>query len=207
MLLDKIEYKELESNIFLWKNIISKENCNTIINFIEKYSDWKDSKIGGGKEENSRLDIEYRSNKIDYLTSRYGYNSELYWSHNTIGYGIKKVIEETIKKYNYKSRDSILESSLRGSISQDEGFQVLKYEKGQFYKTHIDYGSENNRIISVLLYLNDNYEGGETYFVRQNIKVKGEQGDILVFPSNYCYPHSAEEILSGTKYSVVTWFK
>lgn len=206
MLLDKLQCEKLESNILLWKNVISKENCNTIINSIEKYPDWKDSKIGG-VEEKSKLDTEYRKSKIDYLTLRFGFNSEIYWSHNTIGYAIKKVIEETSKEYYYKGRNNDLQSSLGSCVTQDEGFQVLKYEKGQFYKTHIDSGLEINRVISVLLYLNDNYEGGETYFVRQNIKVKGKQGDILVFPSNYCYPHSAEEILSGTKYSVVTWFK
>jgi hypothetical protein len=199
MLLEKLKYEILESNIFLWKNVISKENCNTIIKLIEENSDWQNAKVGN--KENTKEDMSYRSNKVDHLTSRFGINSNIYWCHNTIGYGIKKVIEETIKEYSY-NKDNLIYF-----VSQDEGFQVLKYEKGQFYKTHLDYGKENSRVLSVLLYLNEDYEGGETYFPRQNIKIKGEQGDVLLFPSNYCYPHSAEEILDGIKYSVVTWFK
>lgn len=195
MLLDKLKYEILESNIFLWKNTISKDNCNLIIDLIEKTPDWKQSKIV--TVETLKEDLNFRSNEVDYLTERYGLNSELYWSHNTIGYAIKKVMEETIKEY----------PQLHFCISKDEGFQVLKYEKGQYYKTHLDYGKDNGRVISILLYLNEDYAGGETYFPRQNIKVKGNQGDILVFPSNYCYPHSSEEILEGTKYSIVTWFK
>jgi hypothetical protein len=199
MLLDNLKHKKLESNILLWKNVISKENCNTIIKLIEENSDWQNAKIGN--KENTKEDMSYRSNKVDYLTSRFGVNSNIYWCHNTIGYGIKKVLEETIKEYKYN------ENFLDYFVSQDEGFQVLKYEKGQFYKTHLDSSKENGRVLSVLLYLNEDYEGGETYFPRQDMKIKGEQGDVLLFPSNYCYPHSAEEILNGIKYSVVTWFK
>jgi hypothetical protein len=199
MLLDNLKHEKLESNILLWKNVISKENCNTIIKLIEENSDWQNAKVGN--KENTKEDTSYRSNKVDYLTSRFGINSNVYWCHNTIGYGIKKVVEETVKEYNYNKND------LNYFVSQDEGFQVLKYEKGQFYKTHLDTSKENGRVLSVLLYLNEDYEGGETYFPRQDIKIKGEQGDVLLFPSNYCYPHSAEEILNGIKYSVVTWFK
>lgn len=202
MLFKDIECERFDSNILLWKNVLSKDDCELIINTIETYPEWKEGSIG-----DNNIDPSYRLNKIDYLTTRYGFNSQLYWSHNTIGYAIKKALEETVKDYRYESENNHTLDALHSCISADEGFQVLKYEKGHFYKLHIDFGDNSKRVISILVYLNDNYKGGETYFPRQNVKVKGNQGDVLVFPSNYCYPHSAEEILEGVKYSVVTWFK
>jgi hypothetical protein len=56
----------------------------------------------------------------------------------------------------------------------------------------------------LVCYLNDNYEGGELSFRLQGLKIKPKAGDMYVFPSNYMYPHVAEKVTSGIKYSLVT---
>lgn len=195
MILKNIKHKKLHDDIFLWKNIIDKKDCKEIIQIAEQFGTWEKSITSGNLED-------YRKSQVVYLTNIYGQNSYLYWAHNIIGYGIKRVIEEMFSFYKLNDNEHSI------YISNDEGFQLLRYEKGDYYKLHVDNGGEKvNRILSVLIYLNDDYDGGETYFTRQNVKVKGKTGDILVFPSNYCYHHSAEEVKEGTKYSVVTWFR
>jgi Rps23 Pro-64 3,4-dihydroxylase Tpa1-like proline 4-hydroxylase len=87
----------------------------------------------------------------------------------------------------------------------NEGFNVLKYETGQEYKQHYDSGSGSGRTISPILYLNDNYEGGEIEFVNFGIKIKPEKGMLILFPSTYPYAHIAHPVTSGTKYAIVTW--
>jgi hypothetical protein len=52
--------------------------------------------------------------------------------------------------------------------------------------------------------MNDNYEGGGIYFRLQDLMFKPEEGDLIIFPSNFMYPHRAMPVESGTKYSVVT---
>ena len=200
MLIDNLSYKELSSDIFLFEKAISKELCNQVINIIEKYPSWEEATIG----INQNVDVSHRSNKVDYLTNRYGYNAELYYAHNTLGYYTKKVVEELNRFYYLQSGN--YECSLFNSISGDEGFQILKYNKDEEYLTHIDSSNKVKRVVSLIIYLNDNYIGGETTFIRQDIKLKGNTGDILAFPSNYCFPHRAEKIVSGTKYVMVTWF-
>ena len=37
-------------------------------------------------------------------------------------------------------------------------------------------------------------------------KVELKTGDLVMFPSNFMYPHSVQPILSGTRYSIVCWF-
>jgi prolyl 4-hydroxylase len=196
MILKKIKPKKINNDIFLWKKVINKNDCQEIINIVENYCDWDEATTFGETKD-------YRKTKIIHLTSQYGNNSFLYWAHNTIGYAIKRIAEETRSFYMLNEKETSLQ------IATDEGFQFLKYEKGDYYKTHVDDGDGEKikRILSVVVYLNNDYKGGETFFPRQKIKVKGNVGDILVFPSNYCYHHSSEEILEGNKYSVVTWFK
>jgi hypothetical protein len=47
------------------------------------------------------------------------------------------------------------------------------------------------------------YDGGELNFVRQDLIIKPEAGDIILCPSNFVYEHASLEIKSGTKYCVV----
>jgi predicted 2-oxoglutarate/Fe(II)-dependent dioxygenase YbiX len=92
-----------------------------------------------------------------------------------------------------------------GEYMFHEPYQALKYRPGEFYKAHYDGGTESGRSISAVVYLNDDYEGGEIEFPNFKIKLKPEKGMLILFPSNYAYRHIAHPVLSGTKYSLVTW--
>jgi hypothetical protein len=59
--------------------------------------------------------------------------------------------------------------------------------------------------ISVVGYLNDDFEGGETAFDRQELQIRPKQGAVLVFPSFFTYPHQALAVTSGRKYVFTTW--
>ena len=86
-----------------------------------------------------------------------------------------------------------------------EPYQALKYRAGEGYKEHYDGGTEMGRAISAVIYLNDNYEGGQIEFPNFKIKLKPEKGMLILFPSNYAYRHVAHEVTQGTKYSLDTW--
>ncbi len=60
-------------------------------------------------------------------------------------------------------------------VAQGEPLQVLRYGAGQQYRTHSDAlpGADNQRILTMLVYLNDNYEEGETRFIDSGLKFKG----------------------------------
>lgn len=59
-------------------------------------------------------------------------------------------------------------------------------------------------ILSVLGVLNDDYKGGE-FIMFEDTEFKMEKGDILVFPSNFLYPHKVEPVKKGTRYSFISW--
>jgi predicted 2-oxoglutarate/Fe(II)-dependent dioxygenase YbiX len=88
-----------------------------------------------------------------------------------------------------------------------EHYSMLRYRGGQHYKAHSDGVTSTGRSISAIVYLNNNYEGGEVEFVNFGVKIKPEPGMLLLFPSNYAYSHIAHPVTSGTKYAIVTWIK
>lgn len=78
---------------------------------------------------------------------------------------------------------------------------VSKYSTGKSMGPHVDdYDDGENPNISVVLYLNDNYIGGELQFPDQSIKIKPKAGSVIVFPSTKPYFHESLPVESGIKY-------
>jgi len=90
---------------------------------------------------------------------------------------------------------------------EHEMYDILKYGKGQKFINHIDDYSEKTRRISTILYLNDDYIGGEILFPRFNISYKPKANDFILFPSTFVYNHSVLEVTQGKRYAVVSWIK
>jgi len=59
-------------------------------------------------------------------------------------------------------------------------------------------------ILSIVGCLNDDYEGGD-FIMWGNQKIEIPAGSIIVFPSNFMYPHGVTRITSGTRFSFVSW--
>ncbi len=91
---------------------------------------------------------------------------------------------------------------------KDLGYQVQRYLPGEYYHWHIDGGSHqfSQRQLVVLWYLNDvPGPGGETEFLYQGIKVRPEQGKLVLFPPFWTHEHRACELREGAKYIATTW--
>jgi hypothetical protein len=85
-----------------------------------------------------------------------------------------------------------------------ESFNFIQYNPSQHFQIHSDHGYSYTCVLSSVGYLNDDYEGGELYFDKLNLKIKPKAGDLYLFPSSYIYSHAAMPVTSGTKYSIVT---
>ena len=68
-------------------------------------------------------------------------------------------------------------------VRQGEPLQILRYRQGQQYRPHHDAvpGLDNQRILTLIVYLNDDYEGGETEFLKTGFRYRGGKGDALLF--------------------------
>lgn len=94
-------------------------------------------------------------------------------------------------------------------ITHSNQCEFLKYDESGHFNFHIDTvlheRIEETRKLTVLLFLNDDFEGGKLYLQYGTDKIYPSQnaGDVLVFPSFLA--HSVEPITSGIRRSIVTW--
>lgn len=102
-----------------------------------------------------------------------------------------------------------------------EFLSVLHYAPGQEYRPHFDcippgpdFDRSGQRAKTALLFLNDDYEGGETHFTEIGLKVRGRRGDILVFSNltadggiDRAARHAGLAVVNGTKWLASKWFR
>jgi predicted 2-oxoglutarate/Fe(II)-dependent dioxygenase YbiX len=81
----------------------------------------------------------------------------------------------------------------------------VKYDIGEYIEVHCDHAYSHICVLSAVGYINDDYEGGELFFDKLNIKIKPKAGDLYLYPSTYLYSHSSLPVTSGTKYAIVTF--
>lgn len=100
--------------------------------------------------------------------------------------------------------------------AQGEPLQVLRYRPGGEYKPHMDAlpAEPNQRVLTVLVYLNDDYEGGETCFVRSGLSFRGKAGDALLFRNagedgrpDPMSLHAGLPVTRGVKYLASRWIR
>jgi prolyl 4-hydroxylase len=101
-------------------------------------------------------------------------------------------------------------------LDQGEPLQLLRYRPGGEYKPHMDAlpAEANQRVLTVLVYLSDDYEGGETSFPRTGLSFRGRTGDALLFrnagPDGRADPlslHAGMPVTKGTKYLASRWIR
>ncbi len=108
-----------------------------------------------------------------------------------------------------------------------EGTHIVKYEIGGQYKVHHDFfhpGEDyferevtkrgGQRTKSALVYLNDDFTGGETEFPQINIKVVPKKGKLVIWDNlnpdgslDYTSLHAGLPVESGVKYIAVIWIR
>tara|TARA_Y100001963_G_scaffold139428_1_gene205254 strand:+ start:287 stop:889 length:603 start_codon:yes stop_codon:yes gene_type:complete len=95
------------------------------------------------------------------------------------------------------------------TTSEREMIQVLEYVRNQKYVYHQDASTqrgakEYHRMISIITYLTDDFEGGATSFLDSEYKPPAGYG--LIFPSNWAFPHAGLPVKKGKKRIAVTWY-
>jgi predicted 2-oxoglutarate/Fe(II)-dependent dioxygenase YbiX len=93
--------------------------------------------------------------------------------------------------------------------------QMLSYGVGGKYAMHSDaenYCHESNRFyrfidrdFSMLIYLNDDYRGGDLFFKGLNFHYQPQAGDLVIFPSNHIFSHESRPVIEGSKKALVSW--
>jgi predicted 2-oxoglutarate/Fe(II)-dependent dioxygenase YbiX len=176
----------------VYENILSDDLCDRILNEFCDKNEWNPTLIGSGM-----VDRNIRNTDTIVLSQPNVIQG------NPI---VRKALDDelfqcasiSIRKYN--------EMFPLAMIEQDSGYELLRYQEGQFYTQHTDSFKKQPRAVSCSFALNDDYEGGEWAFWNRDKMYKVKKGSAILFPSNFMYPHEIMPVTKGTRYSIVTWF-
>ena len=175
---------------WFWKKTLPHEICQKLTTLGE--GNWKQAQTQESREDNKLLD-NVRKSDIVWIKEQ--------WVYDLITPYMLSANEQAGWKYDMVATESC---------------QVTRYTKDGFYKWHKDgMGSHheiindpnnkgNVRKLSMSVFLNDNYEGGNVEIVDEDKVPRLEEGSIIVFPS--FLEHRVAPVTKGTRYSLVAWF-
>ena len=199
-----INIKPVEKNIIYYKNLI--QNPSEFVKMIEdidpllengaqidKWSDWYSS---------SRDDVMFGKNKNARFSNPKS-DTPANLKAQLITKTIKNIVTQCALDYQGKT-------GIEVGFLPDQ-FTIKKYNEEAHMGPHVDFEGEDKvdfyPTISMVLYLNDDFEGGELNFTEQNVSIKPEAGSLVIFPSHKPYYHDPRPVMSGIKYMVpLFWF-
>lgn len=185
--------KSLDDYIQVFDNILPDDLCDSILKeYAQSPNGWIPTAVGSGVVDRS-------IRNVDTIQMSFAPTIE----QNPV---VRKFLDQevflgagrAIAKYN--------EVFPEAQIQEDSGYELLRYNIGQFYTRHTDSFKQRPRAVSCSFTLNDDYEGGEFSFWSGDKVIKAKKGSVIMFPSNFMYPHEILPVTSGTRYSIITWF-
>lgn len=153
-------------------------------------------------------------NKHQYYTPQktyISYDDDLSISYDDIPQS--KIINQSISTIiqNYLINDMPVEFEWFKKYNAYSYVRFNRYDENTSMRPHCDHihdifdGEQKGvPILSVVGSLNNDYEGGD-FIMWGNQKIDILAGSIIVFPSNFLYPHCVTKITKGTRYSFVSW--
>lgn len=192
---------KLLRNILIQPNVINEKGIQSLLNHI-KSSNRIDLEVFDPENTNRTGNTEWKLNKEVRDTQMAPIEPVLPSIHALM----KNIVLNVINPYyNFE-------------IDSSEIPQILCYSPGGHYKPHCDgeglwhnpdgsvsWRKSVDRDLSTIIYLNNDYEGGDLVFPELKIRIRPEPGMLLAFPSTHEYIHGVEPVISGERFAIVSW--
>lgn len=138
----------------------------------------------------------------------------------------KQYVESYFQRELAKSYEHLMRAEVTKmydhSFDRDRTVDFTDRKEGVLLEEHIDFiksqfvdpleppavypkGGRWSGHMSALIYLNDDYEGGEIVFPKQNLTIKPKSGMLIAFPGNPMYPHSVNPCYGNLRYTISLW--
>jgi predicted 2-oxoglutarate/Fe(II)-dependent dioxygenase YbiX len=187
--------KNLANYVRILPEFIDKNSCNKILEQINYVDGWEqhtyhDPKTDTQNAVNSEreLDVNWNVDKIP--------------TANFLHQRVADAAQEYLKSLNFYWYQNYQAFSK---------IRFNRYNENCIMNTHVDHihtlfeGKDRGiPVLSVLGALNDDFEGGE-FVLFNDTSIKLPQGSIIIFPSNFLYPHKVDPVKKGTRYTFVSW--
>lgn len=157
--------------------------------------------IPGFMDKADAINVYLYAKDNDSLFVEYGNSEKEFTFHaNFTDTDVKDILDE----YGQKVWYFVYENYDGNFIKYDNSkTHIARFTEGYGMHEHFDSTKPND--IATLIYINDNYEGGDIYFPELGISIKPEVGDLVCFPDTPDFVHGVKPITSGTRYTSPRW--
>ena len=189
---------KLDECIFIAEKIIPADFCDAVIKDIEtrpwEPHSWFHVETGAERSEKTQeLDIQYATPELQKVLGNF--------------------VIESGRKYNQTYAFPYADQPGRPAqfVNQFCPIRFNRYAPGQIMRQHHDHihslfdgKMKGVPVLTFIFNFNDNCEGADLFFWEDTI-VKLGKGDIIMFPSNWLFPHGVTEATKGKRYSGSVW--
>jgi hypothetical protein len=187
---------KLRNFIKTYDNVLPLKTLSSLIRYANVVN-FKEAAIGGA-EEQSIVDFNIRRTYFYLLSNKSDKFSDVHWSNL-----LQKTFNDLLHLYHKNL--NILDYHWK-TINN---IQILKYQNTGFYTWHTDHCPEIPRTYTIVYLLNNDYEGGSLCFRNpdgsEELEIKKEPNRLIIWPSNFLYPHTVKPVTKGLRYSIVAW--
>jgi hypothetical protein len=174
------------SPIYIYHNFLTPERCLEYINFFESNSHlWSETPSHGVYGMGFALPLQF-NNDIPVVRSDLDF------------------IVNTFTEITSEAHKTPVQ------LNELHAARWLTGSAGDYHADDSDLDGNDNggthNVFSTILYLNNDYHGGEVYFKNQDISLKLNPGTILTFKGDLNNVHKINEVLSGTRYNIISFF-
>jgi prolyl 4-hydroxylase len=209
-----LEVLSVTPRVFRIANFLSAWECDTLIQLAVQNGLHASTVYAGGGTPQRRRDVQTRSSSNAWLDRNHHLNLT-----DRIYRRAAQVLQMDEASFGHVAPvDDAVEDPRYHSIA--ESLQVIRYKTGEEYTPHHDWvvASPDNRyqpcrFATLLIYLNDDFEGGETIFPRavnkhyqEGIKIQPQQGTAILFYNmlpdgnvDDLSQHGSEKVTHGEK--------
>lgn len=179
----------IDKNIVLIKDIITQEESDSLISLIENATEeeWRgyqnDVELNGiqinaayGSWKTQMLNLEFAPNLLDK---------------------VRPLLDDIQERCNREIKDNYGKDYMVDTL-----YSIYRFQEGDMMHEHHDSGLSPKIKNGVVIYLNDDFEGGQIYYPKVKIEVKPVANALLIHPANMIYRHGVKPVTSGIRYSL-----
>jgi len=174
------------SRILVSENTLSLKECTFLIDLYDRYSELSDRR-------------DYSRPLLHYYTLRDVDSESASWVYG-VTLRCKEKIEADLRTPQLFV-ESVFLACLWPGDSHIPHADNERREHGRWLPNHTP-----QRDYTGLVYLNDNFAGGELVFPDRDVVIIPKPGLFVGFPSNRKFVHAVPNVLSGKRYSLPVWF-
>jgi hypothetical protein len=141
-------------------------------------------------------------------------SEDRFWTNRLIHY-------PSMYDHNTTVADMMMDANIRCKVAIKEKYgidtksdtlQIVRWFPGMEQPLHADdmtnteHKGFEHRLFGSIIYLNDGYQGGQTYYGNFDIKVTPKAGTLAIHPGDPEHLHGVTKIEGGTRYTIASFW-